>query len=141
MNITRRDWFRFTAGVMGLYATSAPSLAAEKPVSGVWLYDGCRVGSDCAVPSGYQAIDVSEDEKQRWKRLRSLPSVDQIDGAARWSDFVMIRSHLESQHYRLITFQHVDELCYFQFMPRRPHQLHQTNHPYQPKQTHPGANA
>lgn len=98
---TRRGVLK--GGVIATAAITVPAGAAALRLAGLVVYDSDSAESRAFVRSAgvVRKLDLAEEHRARFATLRAgLPSGKTIEGLTRWSDWVGLRSELESQGWR-----------------------------------------
>jgi hypothetical protein len=99
--VTRRGVLR--GGVLASAAIAVPAGAAALRKAGLVVYDsGIAESRAFARGTGLaRKLDLAEEHRNRFATLRAgLPKGRAIEGLTRWSDWVALRSELESQGWR-----------------------------------------
>lgn len=100
--MTRRGVLR--GGAVASAAIAVPVGAAALRKAGLVVYDsGIAESRAFARGAGtMRRLDLAEEHRARFATLRAgLPRGKTIEGLTRWSDWVALRSELESQGWRL----------------------------------------
>jgi hypothetical protein len=100
--MTRRGLLR--GGVLASAMVGVPAGAAALRRGGLVVYDSAIPESRAFVRgvSGTRKLDLAAEHRRRFATLRAgLPGSKAIDGLTRWSDWVALRSELESGGWRL----------------------------------------
>jgi hypothetical protein len=100
--VTRRGMLRGVAAVSAV--ASVPVGAATLRRAGLVVYDS-EIAESRAFARGAgfaPKLDLAEEHRARFATLRAgVPQARSIEGLTRWSDWVALRSELESQGWRL----------------------------------------
>lgn len=100
--VSRRGMLR--GGVIASAAVAIPASAAALRKAGLVVYDSDLAESRAFAWTAGTAprLDLAEEHRARFATLRAgLPKGKAIEGLTRWSDWVALRSELESQGWRL----------------------------------------
>jgi hypothetical protein len=100
--VTRRGVLK--GGALASAAVSLPAGAAMLRRVGIVVYDS-EIAASRAFAKGAgvtSKLDLAEEHRERFATLRAgLPKGKTIEGLTRWSDWVALRSELETQGWRL----------------------------------------
>lgn len=100
--VTRRGVLK--GGALASAAIAVPVGAAALRRAGLVVYDSEIAESRAFARTAGAArkLDLAEEHRARFVTLRAgLPKGKRIEGLTRWSDWVALRSELESQGWRL----------------------------------------
>jgi hypothetical protein len=100
--VTRRGVLR--GGALASAALAVPVGAAALRQAGLVVYDSAIAESRAFARSAgaVRKLDLAAEHRARFATLRAgLPKGRSIEGLTRWSDWVALRSELETQGWRL----------------------------------------
>jgi hypothetical protein len=100
--VTRRGVLK--GGALASGALAVPAGAAALRRAGLVFFDGELAESRAFARAAgvVRKLDLAEEHQARFATLRAgLPKGRQIEGLTRWSDWVAVRSELETQGWRL----------------------------------------
>jgi hypothetical protein len=118
MNISRRTML--WSAVIGAGAVTQigwSAVAALQPSISLRIFDS-RSGASRAwgESSAESAIDVAQENANRWRNLRSLTPQGLVAGLTAWSDFVQARGVLEEKGKRLRAESRSGRLFYWEMV-------------------------
>jgi hypothetical protein len=108
-------------GVMATAVAAVPVSAAALRQTRLVVYDSTLMQSRAfARAAGFAArLDLAQEHRERFATLRAgLTGNKAIDGLTRWSDWVALRSELESQGWRVATEARSGGLIRWTMRPR-----------------------
>ncbi len=118
MNINRRTML--TGAVFAAAATSGLGRAfanPQQPSISLRVFDSRSVASRAWGESGAAgAIDVAQENANRWWNLRSITPLGRVAGLTAWSDLVQARGVLEQKGKRLRAESRSGQLFYWEMV-------------------------
>jgi hypothetical protein len=110
---TRRGFLK--AGSIAALGTLAASAARGREPVALVIYDS-RSWKSRAFARRFngELVDVADEHRNLWSRLRAAPPSGRIVGLTRWSDHVIARGYLEEQRKRLSSDARHGELIYWE---------------------------
>jgi hypothetical protein len=118
MNISRRTML-WSAVIAAAAATKLGRAAAEaqQPAVSLRIFDSRSESSRAWLgPSAEGAIDVAQENANRWRNLRSIAPPGRVAGLTGWSDFVQARAVLEQKGKRLRAESRSGRLFYWEMV-------------------------